>query len=177
MLTAMPVTATSITGLFIVDGDSHVDDRGFFRESYRLDELERAVGRPVDFRQANHSRSAPGVLRGFHVEPWDKLVYVVRGTAFCVVVDARPASATFGATESFLLGDEPGRRRRLFIAEGLGNAFQAVTETDYVNEVSKEFSSNSRWGVAWDDPSLEVDWPVLPPTLSATDAAHPPLSR
>lgn len=171
------VTPTSIAGLFVVDREVHTDGRGFFRESYRHSELEEAVGRPVAFRQANHSRSAVGVLRGIHVEPWDKLVYVVRGTALCVVADVRPESATFGSTEAFLLGDEPGRRRRLFIAEGLGNGFQAVTEADYVNEVSKEFSPLDRRGVAWDDPTLGIEWPILPPTLSAADAAQPLLQR
>ena len=172
----MPVAATSISGLFVVDSAMHVDGRGFFRESYRLSELQQAVGRPVSFSQANHSRSAAGVLRGFHVEPWDKLVYVVRGTALCVVADVRPESPTFGTSLSFLLGDQPGERRRLFIAEGLGNAFQALVETDYVNEVSREFETSGRNGIAWDDPTLAVEWPIVPPILSAIDAAQPRLS-
>ena len=173
----MSVTATAIAGLFVVDSDSHADERGFFRETYRRGELEEAIGRPVEFWQSNHSRSAPGVLRGFHVEPWDKLAYVVRGTALCVVADVRPQSATFGATESFLLGDQPGLRHRLFIAEGLGNAFQAITEVDYVNEVSREFDPRSRRGFAWNDATLAIDWPIMPPILSAVDAGHAPLSR
>lgn len=169
----MSVSATSIAGLFVIDGGLRTDDRGFFRESYRHSELEAAVGRPVSFRQSNHSRSAAGVLRGFHVEPWDKLIYVVSGTALCVVADVRVGSATFGTTESFLLGDQPGQRLRLFVAKGLGNAFQAISQCDYVNDVSQEFDPSGRHGFAWNDPTLAVDWPILPPRLSTADAEQP----
>lgn len=172
----MPISSTDIPGLFVVERDSFYDQRGLFRETYRVDELSAAVGRTVLFRQGNHSRSAPGVLRGFHAEPWDKLVYVVRGTALCVVADIRPESPTFGTALSFLLGDAPGAPRRLFIAEGLANAFQAITETDYINEVSQTFSAEDRRGVAWDDPTLRIQWPITPPILSDADSRLPYLS-
>jgi dTDP-4-dehydrorhamnose 3,5-epimerase len=171
----MPVLTTAIAGLFVVRSPEHEDNRGFFRESYRLSELREAVGRKVGFVQGNHSRSARGVLRGFHAEPWDKLVYVVHGTAFCVVADIRQESPTFGATESFLLGDWPGVRERLFIAKGLANGFQAISDCDYVNDVSAEFVADGRRGFAWDDPTLGVEWPVLPPILSAHDRSLPTL--
>lgn len=173
----MPVLTTTIAGLFVVRSPEHEDSRGFFRESYRLSELRAAVGREVGFVQGNHSRSARGVLRGFHAEPWDKLIYVVRGTAFCVVADVRPDSPTFGATENFLLGDRPGIRERLFVAQGLANGFQAVSDCDYVNEVSAEFAPEGRRGFAWDDATLDVDWPVRPPILSAHDRSLPTLGE
>jgi dTDP-4-dehydrorhamnose 3,5-epimerase len=172
----MAVTPTAIAGAWIIDNPQVDDERGFFRESYRLGELERAVGRPLRFSQGNHSRSSPGVLRGFHREPWDKLVYVVRGRALVVVADPRIGSPTFGRTVSVLLGDPPAARRRVFVAEGLANAFQAIEETDYVNEVGAEFSADRRFGFAWNDPLFAVEWPVLPPLLSDTDRALPPLS-
>jgi len=173
----MPVLTTSIAGLFVVRIPEHKDNRGFFRESYRLLELREAIGRDVSFAQSNHSRSAPGVLRGFHAEPWDKLLYVVHGTALCVVADVCPTSPTFGTTEGFLLGDSPGVRDRLFVAEGLANAFQAISECDYVNEVSAQYSPGGRRGFAWDDPTLGVDWPVRPPTLSEQDQSLPTLRK
>lgn len=172
----MSVTPTAIAGLFVIDSQLIEDSRGFFRESYRLAELSQAVGRNVSFRQANHSRSKPGVIRGFHAEPWDKLIYVVRGTAFCAVADIRVESETYGTALTFMLGDEPGHRQRLFISRGLANAFQAIAETDYVNDVSEEFDQAGRHGIAWDDPTLSVAWPILPPTLSAQDSALPRLS-
>ncbi len=164
----MSVTPSSIAGLLVIDQPLIEDGRGFFRQTYQLDELVAELGRPVAFAQGNHSRSTAGVLRGFHAEPWDKLVYVVRGTALCAVADVREGSPTHGAVETFLLGDEPGIHRRLFIAEGLANAFQALTEVDYVNEVSREFDDRDRRGFAWD--AFGVDWPIVPPTLSTIDA-------
>ena len=172
----MSVTPTDIQGLFVVDSPLIEDARGFFRETYQLGAIREALGRDVTFRQGNHSRSAPGVLRGFHAEPWDKLVYVVRGTALCVVADVRPESQTFGFARSFLLGDAPGIRSRLLIVEGLANAVQAVTEVDYVNEVSEHFSPTDRRGFAWNDPTLDVAWQVADPILSAADAGLPTLS-
>jgi dTDP-4-dehydrorhamnose 3,5-epimerase len=171
------VSPTSIDGLFVVDSPQLEDERGFFRESFRLEELSEAVGREVRFRQSNHSRSKPGVLRGFHAEPWDKLIYVVRGVALCVVVDPRPASATFGRSESFLLGDAPGRRRRLFVTNGLANAFQAIEEADYVNEVSEVFDADRRFGLVWNDPQLSIEWPIPDPILSDVDRALPTLDE
>jgi dTDP-4-dehydrorhamnose 3,5-epimerase len=172
----MPVTSTAIAGLFVVERPLVEDDRGFFRESYRLGELSEAVGRGVAFRQSNHSRSHRGVLRGFHAEPWDKLVYVVRGTALCAVADVRPDSPTFGLALTFLLGDEPGDRHRLFISKGLANGFQVLDEADYVNEVSEEFAPENRLGYAWNDETLAVDWPIKDPILSAADQALPTLA-
>ena len=171
----MTVRPTAIAGLFTVGGRTIPDERGFFRESYRAEELTAAVGRSVTFAQGNHSRSAPGVLRGFHAEPWDKLVYVVRGTALCAIADIRRDSPTFGTALTFLLGDEPGTRQRLFVSEGLANAFQAITETDYVNEVSHPFGPEGRLGIAWDDPTLGVAWPIPDPILSPADRTLPRL--
>jgi len=171
----MPVTRTRIEGLLVIESTEHDDARGFFRETYRLDEVAAQLGREPRFRQGNHSRSAAGVLRGFHAEPWDKLIYVVRGLAYCAVADVRPGSPTYLESESFLLGDPPGRPIRLFVAQGLANAFQAIHETDYVNEVSETFDAAQRKGFAWDDPSIGIDWPIIPPTLSPADGALWPL--
>lgn len=172
----MPVEATSIAGLFVVRWDTHGDDRGFFRQTYQQSELAAELGREVTLRQGNHSRSEAGVLRGFHAEPWDKLVYVARGTAFCAIADLRPDSDTFSEVATFRLGDPPGERLRLFVAEGLGNAFFTETEVDYVYDVTGEWAPGiDKRAVAWDDPDLAVDWPATDPELSAADRANPTL--
>jgi len=173
----LPVQRTSISGLFVVTGDMLEDERGFFRQTYQHGEVSAAIGRELRMRQGNHSRSAARVLRGFHTEPWDKLIYVVHGLATCVIADVRRGSPTFGRTESFLLGDEPGRRDRIFVSEGLANAFYCHRETDYLNDVSEEFDPRNRWGVRWDDPTLNVDWPDRDPVLSRQDRAQPLLSE
>ena len=174
----MAVERTDLEGLLVVRWETHGDERGFFRQTYQVRELEEALGRPVTLRQGNHSRSAQGVLRGFHAEPWDKLVYVVHGRAFCAIADIRPESPTFARAVTFELGDAPAERVRLFIAQGLANSFCTVAEgpTDYVYDVSDYWRPDiDKPSLAWDDPDLAVRWPVAEPTLSAADAANPTL--
>ena len=176
----MPVQATSIEGLYVIDWPTHADERGFFRQTYQTAELTEALGREPVFAQGNHSRSDSGVLRGFHAEPWDKLVYVACGTALCVIADIRPDSPTFARHERFLLGDEPGERRRLFITDGLANAFLALgpQPVDYLYDVSEPYRPGvDKRAVAWDDPDLAVDWPVAEPNLSPEDRANPTLRQ
>jgi len=170
------VETTTIGGLLVVRWPTLEDERGFFRQTHQRSELATALGREPEFRQGNHSRSVAGVLRGFHAEPWDKLVYVARGVAFCAVADIRPASATFGQAMTFLLGDEPGERIRLFLSAGLANSFHAVTDCDYLYDVADEFRPGiDKPSVAWDDPTLAVDWPDRAPVLSEADRANPTL--
>jgi dTDP-4-dehydrorhamnose 3,5-epimerase len=172
------IERTAIEGLLVVRYETHVDERGFFRQTYVSSELQEALGREVRFVQCNHARSQPGVLRGFHAEPWDKLVYVAHGTVFAAIADLRPDSSTFGEVATFLLGDEPGERQRLFVAEGLGNSYAVVGkgEADYLYDVSREWTPSAAKGaVAWDDPDLAVPWPVSDPRISTEDAGNPSL--
>jgi dTDP-4-dehydrorhamnose 3,5-epimerase len=170
------VEATRIAGLHVVRWDTHGDERGFFRQTYQHSELEAALGYAPTFRQGNHSRSGAGVLRGFHAEPWDKLVYVTRGRAFCAIADIRPESPTFGEAETFVLGDAPGERIRLYLVQGLANSFLTLEDTDYLYDVTDEFRPGIvKPAVAWDDPTLGVDWPVDGPLLSDADRVNPTL--
>ena len=175
----MAVERTAIEGLLLVRWDTNEDERGFFRQTYQVREIEEALGRPVRLLQGNHSRSVPGVLRGFHAEPWDKLVYVARGQALSAVADIRPESRTFGAVETFRLGEPPtGEWVRVFISEGLANSFCTYgdTSTDYLYDVSDYFRPEvPKVSVAWDDPDLAVDWPVDAPILSEADRSNPTL--
>ena len=174
----MAVEPTAIAGLSVVRFDAHADDRGFFRQTYQAGELEVALGRPPRLRQGNHARSVPGVLRGFHAEPWDKLVYVARGTAFAAIADIREDSPTFGEVATFWLGDPPGERQRLFVSAGLANAYATVgeDEVDYLYDVSEEWTPQAdKRSIAWDDPDLGVAWPLTDPLLSAADRANPRL--
>lgn len=174
----MPVEGTAIEGLYVVRQPTHSDGRGFFRQTYQHSELAAALGRSPTFVQANHSRSRAGVLRGFHAEPWDKLVYVARGTAFCAVADIRPSSPNCGEVATFLLGDPPGERVRLFVSNGLANAFCAVTDVDYLYDVSAEWHPGvEKRAVAWDDAELGVEWPVADPVVSPEDRDNPTLAE
>ncbi|MCQ0988013.1 dTDP-4-dehydrorhamnose 3,5-epimerase family protein [Jiella marina] len=173
----MEVLKTSIEGCLLLKTAKFQDDRGFFLESYRQSAIENVLGRPHRFMQGNYSRSKANVLRGFHTERWDKFVFVVHGRALCVVADTRPDSETFGKTESFLLGDEPHAHNRVFLRQGLSNAFYCFTEVDYLNDVSEEFNPDHRGGVSWADPLLNVEWPTREPILSKTDANLPTLQE
>jgi dTDP-4-dehydrorhamnose 3,5-epimerase len=174
----LSVERTAIEGLLVLRWPTHEDDRGFFRQSAQAGELEEELGRAVTWRQSNHARSAASVLRGFHADPWDKRVYVARGTAFAAVADVRPQSATFGRVVTLRIGDPPGDRVVLFIAEGLANAYcvEGPATVDYLYDVSVPWrADHRRIAVAWDDPDLAVDWPVHEPVLSAADQANPSL--
>lgn len=173
----MQVEPSGITGCFVVRTRQLEDARGFFLETQKSSVIETLLGRPHRFAQTNHSRSHAGTLRGFHSEGWDKLIYVARGHALCVVADTRPDSPTFGRHVRFELGDPPGRRDRVFIAEGLSNAFYCHTEVDYLNDVSAEYNPARRGGVLWCDPILAVDWPNRNPILSPTDQSLPTLAE
>ena len=151
------------------------DSRGFFTETYKQSLLTEALGRPYKFSQGNHSRSHKNVLRGFHSEPWDKLIHVVRGHALCVVADTRPESSTFGRHQTFHLGDAPGTRQRIFVSQGLSNAFYCFSEVDYLNDVSEEFDPANRKGFHWADPDIGVAWPTDNPILSDKDKELPTL--
>ena len=75
-----------------------------------------------------------------------------------------------------MLGDDPGEYDRLYVPEGLSNAFYCFTEVDYINDVSGEYDPNKRGGVRWDDPALGVDWPDKDPIISDNDRALPGLA-
>jgi dTDP-4-dehydrorhamnose 3,5-epimerase len=172
------IERTAIDGLLVVRQPTHEDERGFFRHTYVASELTEALGREVRFVQGNHSRSRPGVLRGFHAEPWDKFVSVAHGTVFAAIADVRPESATFGEVATFLLGDPPGERVQLFVADGLANAYAVVGDevVDYVYDVTREWDPDAdKRAVAWDDPDLAVPWPVATPHVSPADRSNPTL--
>lgn len=173
----MKLTRTGIEGAWLLETDPIEDERGFFLETYRDTMIGAELGRPYRFAQGNHSRSTAGTLRGFRVEPWDKLIYVARGTALCVVVDPRPESPTFRQHTSALLGDAPGQRQRLLVSRGLSNAFYCLTEVDYLNDVSAEYDPDVRLGFRWDDPTLAIEWPSLTPLLSSSDRQLPTLDE
>ena len=169
----MIASDTSIDGVFLIENNAFDDDRGFFLENCRASVLNKRLPEPHRFAQSNHSRSQANTLRGFRKERWSKLIYVVHGTALCAVVDTRPDSETFGQSQTFLMGDSPGKRNRLYVPTGVSNAFYCLTEVDYLNDVSGEYEPSSRFGFIWNDPDVAVDWPCKNPILSDSDKSQP----
>ncbi|KKR84415.1 MAG: dTDP-4-dehydrorhamnose 3,5-epimerase [Candidatus Woesebacteria bacterium GW2011_GWB1_41_10] len=84
------IIKTSIPGLLIIERPVYADERGFFREVFRLKELEEEIGQKFNIVQANHSHSLPRVIRALHAENWNKLVYPLAGKVFTAIVDIRP---------------------------------------------------------------------------------------
>lgn len=169
------IKPTSIPGLFILERPTIEDERGFFREVFRLDELEKALGYKLNFVQWNHSRSLPNVLRALHGENWNKLIYPVTGEMFTAVVDIRPDSETFGKVETFTFND--GNRKALFVSKGLANSICVVGEkpVDYLYLVDSYYDGSDTRAIAWDDPDLAIKWPVPNPILSERDKSNPKL--
>src|SRR5437879_6863337 len=119
----MKAIPLEISGLLLVELEVRGDARGFFVERYQQEKF-RALGLPTRFVQDNHSRSAPGVLRGLHYQfdpPQGKLVGVTRGRIWDVAVDIRPASPFFGKSAGVELSDRNGRL--LWIPPGFAHGF------------------------------------------------------
>jgi dTDP-4-dehydrorhamnose 3,5-epimerase len=178
----VPVEPTAIPQLLVIRWDTHDDQRGFFRQTYQVSEVEERLGRPVRFQQGNHSRSHRGVLRGFHAEPWDKLIYVSRGRVQAAFADMRPDSPAFGEIVTMHLGDPGGEyaaeQVRVFVPQGVANAFCVHGEgpADYLYDVTQAWQpGQAHPAIAWDDPDLGVPWVIDDPILSPADRANPRL--
>jgi dTDP-4-dehydrorhamnose 3,5-epimerase len=166
----------TVEGAFEVTPVQHSDPRGTFLEWYRFDTLAAAVGHPLDLAQANLSVSARDVVRGIHfadVPPGQaKYVICMAGAVLDVVVDLRVGSPTFGQWESVRLDDE--KRRAVYLAEGLGHGFCALSERATVAYLcSSTYRPGHEHGINPLDPELGIAWPAAAPLLSAKDAAAP----
>ena len=115
MADSSTIKTTAIPGLLVLDRPINKDNRGFFREIFHLDELEKISGVKFDSVQMNHSHSEPAVLRGIHAERWNKIVYPLNGAVFVAIVDIREDSPTFGKVETFTINDD--NRIAVFITQ------------------------------------------------------------
>ncbi|MEV8509143.1 dTDP-4-dehydrorhamnose 3,5-epimerase [Actinoplanes sp. NPDC051475] len=176
----MKVRSLSIEGAYEVTPVQHRDGRGSFLEWYRFDALAAAVGHPLDLAQANLSTSARGVVRGIHfadVPPGQaKYVTCVAGAVLDVVVDIRVGSPTYGTWEAVPLDDAD--RRAVYVAEGLGHGFCALTENATVAYLcSSTYRPGHEHGIHPLDPELGIAWPAARPDLSTKDATAPTLAQ
>ena len=174
----MKFRALSIAGAVEVTPQQHGDPRGLFAEWYRFDLLAAEVGHPLRLAQGNLSVSARGVVRGIHyadVPPGQaKYVTCTRGAVLDVVVDLRVDSRTFGQWDAVRLDDVD--RRAIYIGEGLGHGFCALTDDATLTYLCSEtYNPQAEHAVHPLDKDLGIQWPVDSPTLSARDAAAPTL--
>ncbi|QTX05286.1 dTDP-4-dehydrorhamnose 3,5-epimerase family protein [Agromyces archimandritae] len=178
----MHIRELTVPDAYEITTKQFADDRGVFLEWYRFDELEAVTGRSIDLRQANTSVSRRGVVRGIHfadVPPSQaKYVTAMRGAVLDFVVDIRVGSPTFGQWDSVLLEEQ--ERRAIFISEGLGHCFVALTDDATVSYlVTDVYRPGAEHGVNPLDPEIGL---VLPeaagePVLSDKDRDAPGLAE
>lgn len=167
----MKMIPLELEGLKLIELNIFGDPRGFFVERFNENKfLEH--GLPVKFVQDNHSRSAPGVLRGLHYQshpPQGKLVGVARGKIWDVAVDIRSNSPTFGKSYGVELSDENGRL--LWIPAGFAHGFCVLGNefADVIYKVSAFYCPETEGGIIWNDPELSIHWPIQDPKISRRD--------
>ena len=172
----MRVTETSLPGVLVLEPVVFRDPRGFFLETYREDRLAEA-GIAGKFVQANQSRSVRNTLRGLHWQwrrPQAKLVRVVTGEVYDVVVDVRRGSPSFGRWCGVTLSES--NFRQLYVPVGFAHGFCVTSDVADIEYLCSDYyDPGGEAGLLWNDPVVGIDWPVDWPLLSAKDAANPPL--
>jgi dTDP-4-dehydrorhamnose 3,5-epimerase len=171
------VSPLSLPGIVLIELRVHTDQRGFFLERYNESRFERC-GLPR-FCQDNHSRSVAGALRGLHyqVRPAQgKLVSVIRGAIWDVVVDIRPRSPTYGKHLVTELDDREARL--LWVPAGFAHGFCVVGSqpADVIYKVDQPYEPKTEGGIVWSDPDLAIPWPVSQPIVSDKDRNLPGFS-
>ncbi|MFP3464423.1 dTDP-4-dehydrorhamnose 3,5-epimerase family protein [Leifsonia sp. SIMBA_070] len=178
----MQIRELSIPDSYEITPKQHADDRGVFLEWYRFDRLEEAVGHRLDLRQANTSVSRRGSVRGIHfadIPPGQaKYVTATHGAVLDYVIDIRVGSPTFGQWDSVLLDDTD--RRAIYIAEGLGHCFVALTDDATVSYlVTDVYNPGREHGINPLDPDIALRFPdqAGEPLLSPKDTEAPSLAE
>jgi dTDP-4-dehydrorhamnose 3,5-epimerase len=173
---AVKIVETQLPGVLIIEPRVFADERGFFVETFRT---ERYAAISLPFVQDNHSRSSRGVLRGLHLQkqhPQGRLVRVARGEVFDVAADIDPRSPTFGRWIGTTLSD--ANHRQVWIPPGYAHGFAVVSEiADVEYKCTEYYDPRSDTGVIWNDPDLDIAWPIANPTLSERDKRLPTLAE
>ena len=160
----------------LIEPEVFKDQRGFFLETYhRVKYIEGGVDKT--FVQDNYSHSERGVLRGMHYQLWhpqDKLVYVISGEIYDVVVDVRRGSPTFKRWEAFYLSGQ--NKQQLFIPQGFAHGFCVISDkADVIYKCSDFYIPDDEYGVLWSDPGSGIKWPIENPIITEKDNCHPRL--
>ncbi len=170
----MKASRTELEGILLIKPTVYMDSRGRFFESYEKKKY-RALGIQEDFVQDNQSLSRKNVIRGLHyrTEPEQaKLVRVIRGEVFDVVIDIRKSSPTFGKWQGFVLSDS--NFLQLYIPVGFAHGFCVLSDSaEFLYKVSEYYSAEKEKGIIWNDPDIGIEWPISDPILSEKDQNNP----
>lgn len=175
----MRATSLSMSGLLLFEPQLFKDERGYFFEVSRLSELKDALG-DIDFIQESQSGSRQNVLRGLHYQlekPQAKLIRVLTGRIFDVVVDLRQQSLSFGQWFGLELCSE--KKQQLFVPAGFAHGFLTLSSyAEVVYKTDQYYDPASERAIRWDDLQLAIDWPLTePPVVSEKDARAKPFAR
>ena len=173
----MKVLSTPLPDVKLVEPTVHADNRGFFLETYQQHRYSHHHIGP-HFVQDNLSWSKRGTLRGLHLQwpyPQGKLIYVLQGEVFDVAVDVRVGSPTFGQWAGERLSGE--NKHQLWIPQGFAHGFCVLSETALVAyKCTDLYHHETELSLRWDDPVVNIDWPLAAPQLSPKDAQAPYLT-
>ena len=165
---------TAIPDVKIIEPKVFGDERGFFMETFR-ENVFKDEAAEVNFVQENHSASKQGILRGLHYQikqPQGKLVRVLSGCVYDVAVDLRKQSPTFGQWVGQELSAD--NKLQMWVPAGFAHGFYVMSDyAEFFYKCTDYYSPESERSLLWNDPSLNIDWPLvngLPPSLSAKDA-------
>ena len=168
----MKLTPLSIPDIYLIEPEVHLDNRGFFFESFNQQEFEVLINKKINFVQDNHSKSTKGVLRGLHFQnpkSQGKLIRVVQGEIFDVAVDIRKESKTFGNWVGEYLSEE--NKKQLWIPEGFAHGFVVTSSSaEILYKVTDYYSPDCDHCILWSDPAISIRWQIdFPPNLSIKD--------
>ncbi|WCK54289.1 dTDP-4-dehydrorhamnose 3,5-epimerase [Aneurinibacillus sp. Ricciae_BoGa-3] len=172
----MNVIETKLNDVILLEPKIFGDARGYFMESYNK-QVFSEIGLDFEFVQDNQSLSAEvGVIRGLHYQlnpkAQTKLVRVLQGAIYDVIVDIRKSSSTFGQWQGFILNEH--NKRQLLVPKGFAHGFCTLAPNTVVAyKVDEYYSPENDRGILWNDPTLNIDWPTSNPVLSAKDKIHP----
>ncbi len=162
-----------IEGLCVITPAVHGDSRGYFMETYNQRDMEEA-GLNITFVQDNQSMSTKGVLRGLHFQkhyPQTKLVRVIKGVVFDVAVDLRAGSATYGQWHGEVLSEE--NKKQFLIPRGFAHGFLVLSDTaEFCYKCDDFYHPNDEGGMAWNDPEIGIEWPMLVGEYNGTASAE-----
>lgn len=175
----MNVIKTKLDGCVIIEPQVYGDERGFFLETFQSRRYAELANINLPFVQDNHSRSTKGILRGLHfqkVKPQGKLVRVVNGEVYDVAVDIRKKSPTFGQSESVILSGD--NKLQFWIPPGFAHGFLVLSDfADFEYKCTDFYDPLDEECIMWNDPGLNISWPIDNPTLSEKDSRSKMLSE
>ena len=174
----MKIIPTKLSGVLLIEPQLFQDERGYFTEFFQ-EKRYQEQGISTQFVQDNFSHSRQNVIRGLHYQiehPQAKLIYVIRGCVLDVIVDIRRNSPTFGQHITIELDDK--LHRQVFIPQGFAHGFCVLSShADFIYKCSDYYYPSAERGILWNDPNLQIPWPIKNPILSAKDAMHLPLKN